>query len=68
MKRIVISTAAQATRRDRRYTVGAEWVGYQQQRYVVRFCGDYVVSGRTEAEAWELAAEHAADRINAMCA
>lgn len=51
-----VVTLAQISARDRRFTVRREWAGYSHQRYVARFCGDFIGQAKTRREAREIAA------------
>lgn len=56
-----------ATKRDSRYTVTLEWVGYKVQRHVARYCGEMIAHAATQAEAWTIAADHSEERVSALC-
>jgi hypothetical protein len=47
---------------DTRYTVALEHTGHPQARHVARWCGDWVESAATKAEAWALCRHHQAAR------
>lgn len=44
---------------DRRYAITLEWTGAEHQKYVLRFCGDWVSAHDTESEASAAAEERA---------
>lgn len=50
-------------KRDGRYDVKPEFCGFETQRYVVRFCRDYVGVADTESDAYALAVWHDAERM-----
>jgi hypothetical protein len=49
--------------KDKRYTVRLEWCGYAAQRYVVRFCGEWVGCAQNRHTANELARTHSTARM-----
>lgn len=55
--------------RDNRYTVGLEYCGYEEQRYVARFCGrEFITSERLESQAWRRARAHTVARMGGVTA
>lgn len=44
--------------RDRRYTVGMELCGYDDERAVARFQGEWIGAYETVSEAWQAARSH----------
>jgi len=51
-----VVTLTQIPARDRRFSIRREWCGYRNQRYVARFCGDFIGQAKTRREARDLAA------------
>ena len=45
-------TLYQETKKDKRYEVNLEWCGQSTQKYIARFCGDFVGWYETETKAW----------------
>lgn len=49
--------------RDERYTCRLEWCGHPERRFVIRFCGQWIVQARTLGEAVAVAEAHNKHRM-----
>ncbi len=61
-----MTSAYYPVRRDRRYTVTLEWCGYERQRYVVRFCDEFIASFETKSGAFMRAVGEHQVRMGAL--
>jgi len=48
--------------KDERYSVNKEWCGHSKQKFVARFCGDWIGKAETKNKAWLLCIYHDDDR------
>lgn len=53
-----MTTNATPIPNDARYTCRLEWCGYPERRFVVRFCGDWIVQASKLGEAVAVAIAH----------
>lgn len=51
---------------DRRYSIRLEYCGYVKRRWVVRFCAEWIGTGRNRADADDIARQHKAARLVAL--
>lgn len=51
---------------DKRYSIQQEWCGHQNQRWVIRFCGEWVSEHPTQSEAVEVARKWELERREAL--
>lgn len=51
--------------KDRRYSIAAEYCGYETPRYVLRFCGEFVASSISRGSMTVRAVGHNAMRLGA---
>lgn len=52
--------------KDKRYTITKEWCGYEEPRFVVRFCDEFIGQSAFYNSAVVMAVGHNAKRIDAM--
>lgn len=48
---------------DERYSINLEYCGYEDWRFVLRFCGDWVSQHKTELQAVKACRDHRAQFI-----
>lgn len=53
-------------RTDHRYTITKEFCGYPEARFVVRFCGDFIMQSLFYSSALARAVGHNAERRGAL--
>lgn len=51
---------------DKRYSIALEYCGYAKRRWVVRFCGEWIGTGKNRADAEAIARQHTAARTLAL--
>jgi hypothetical protein len=54
--------------KDQRYSIALEYCGYAKRHWVVRFCGEWIGTGKNRPDADRIARQHKAARTVALMA